>query len=144
MSTTFCPEEHARKSNETSWFIGSNGALGVWIGPSGMQIYKVECRRCGYRTSALPHAQVDYWLRAGVDIEWTESSADRYGPRDRPPCGYAECTNTVTQLHHYAPRNTFGADDADNWPVGALCQDHHRQWHQVMDGYRWHRKSVTR
>ncbi|MFN8147951.1 MAG: hypothetical protein U0R76_10845 [Candidatus Nanopelagicales bacterium] len=56
------------------------------------------------------------------------------------PC--ARCgTTTGTELHHWAPRNTF--PDADDWPTSYLCRDCHRTWHRTMDGYRWHARRAS-
>jgi hypothetical protein len=57
-------------------------------------------------------------------------------PTDYRPCSYRDCQNPGIDMHHWAPRNTFGYWDCDNWPVSYLCKDHHRQWHAQMDGYR--------
>jgi hypothetical protein len=34
--------------------------------------------------------------------------------------------------HHFAPKCRFGLEESFKWPVGYLCQTHHRIWHQKM------------
>lgn len=45
------------------------------------------------------------------------------------PCGYLGCKNIGTELHHYAPQHLFS--DAWSYPVGYLCKEHHKKWHEV-------------
>jgi hypothetical protein len=56
------------------------------------------------------------------------------------PCEHCG-TTTGTELHHWAPRNTF--TDADSWPTSYLCRDCHHTWHRLMDGYRWHARRAS-
>lgn len=52
-------------------------------------------------------------------------------------------TTTGVELHHWAPRNTFGQEEADLWPTSYLCRAHHQIWHQTMDGYRWNNRAAS-
>ena len=50
----------------------------------------------------------------------------------RPPC--IRCGAFGTQLHHFAPRAIFGAEEAELWPSAWLCPDCHDYWHRMMKG----------
>jgi len=44
------------------------------------------------------------------------------------PCAVRGCTNIGTEYHHFSPRHIF--EDADDWPTGYLCKEHHKEWHK--------------
>lgn len=46
------------------------------------------------------------------------------------PCEVCGSTDG-TEWHHWAPRHLFG-DEAESWPMGALCRMCHRRWHAVV------------
>jgi len=50
----------------------------------------------------------------------------------RPPC--VRCGTFGTELHHFAPRAVFGAEEAEMWPTAWLCPDCHDYWHRMMKG----------
>jgi hypothetical protein len=49
-----------------------------------------------------------------------------------PPC--ARCGAWGTELHHFAPRDIFGFDEAALWPTAYLCPRCHAHWHTTMQG----------
>ncbi len=51
-------------------------------------------------------------------------------------CSRNSCRNRDIEWHHIAPKEVFGWEEADEWPVVPLCQEHHREWHRRMIGYR--------
>lgn len=121
-----------------AWVRGDDEALGVIITANGTRQHKMMCRRCNTTGSPIPTRWLDKWGLTPKDIAWSRTNT----PATYPPCVYVGCPVTPTELHHFAPRNTFGGD-ADQWPVLPLCRTHHVEWHQRMDGYRWHAKSVA-
>ena len=102
-----------------------------WIRKSnGDQQPAKRCLFCGAVSACGPVRRgdpIDDWcLRDNVDRS--------------EPC--ARCGSTDgTELHHWAPRNTF--PDANAWPTSYLCRDCHHAWHRTMDGYRWHAKAAS-
>ena len=50
------------------------------------------------------------------------------------PCQYQGCTTPhhLVERHHFAPKARFGYEEADRWPQGYLCKQHHDVWHEVM------------
>ena len=49
------------------------------------------------------------------------------------PCCIVGCTETSIEDHHFAPKEFFGADEAENWPRGWLCVRHHHLWHNTIN-----------
>ena len=41
----------------------------------------------------------------------------------------AHCGNRATELHHWAPKAIFGAEEAGRWPMDYLCKTCHDLWH---------------
>lgn len=132
-----CTSAHST-ATPTGWVRGANEALGVIICTNGTRQHKLRCRACGTAGGPIGTKQLDAWGYAPSNIEWQQVN----DPYKYPPCSYQGCVASTTEYHHFAPRNTFGAD-AENWPVMPLCRLHHMQWHTVMDGYRWQRKGVA-
>lgn len=44
-------------------------------------------------------------------------------------CAVCGCERSDVEWNHYAPRALFGSE-ADRWPAGWLCTDHHEEWHK--------------
>lgn len=97
---------------------------------------RMRCSTCGtHNLDDIAQARAAAW---GLTVR------GRLTPRVRTslgPCSVKGCEETNVELHHFAPRNTFG-EECDDWPVSALCVPHHREWHTRMDGYRWHRPAA--
>lgn len=133
---TGCHERHASKIGGR-WFRGTDDELGFLFQGNGAVKYRLRCRACHCESSDIPHNQGRRWQEASP-ITWT-----RIRPSNvYPPCVVLGCLQDGSEDHHFAPRNTFG-DEADNWPVLALCHEHHFFWHRTMDGYRWHARAVA-
>ena len=132
---TDCSERHARKSGAV-WIQGSHDTYREVVQGNGARMIRVACGACEKKIGFLPFDVWRRWVASGAMLTLPSIVHD---PREHEPCSYSGCTNMPTEYHHFAPRNTFG-DDADNWVCGYLCRPHHRQWHQTMDGYSWHRK----
>jgi hypothetical protein len=47
------------------------------------------------------------------------------------------CHCEGAQLHHFAPQTLadYFGNEWHNWPTAYLCQDHHRQWHEIVTWY---------
>lgn len=45
----------------------------------------------------------------------------------------ARCGVVGTELHHWAPKEWVGADEADRWPMAELCRPCHRTWHRAAE-----------
>ncbi len=94
---------------------------------------KLACRTCRHTTGFLPHTIINEWgLRSALAIV-----------KDGPDCCYEGCTNVGGEYHHWAPRSVFGWEESGRYGVVVLCREHHRQWHTMMDGYRWQARGVA-
>lgn len=131
-----CSQGHG---TDFSWrtIIDCDSSLGTITEPNGTIKFRVRCNECASESADMPTQTGHNLLQAGAEISWNRTATRNY-----PPCSYTGCTTPITEYHHFAPRNTFG-DDADNWPVMPLCRKHHQQWHQQMDGYRWHARRTA-
>lgn len=137
MHPQMCDRQHSRKVNG-QWVRGDNEEPGEVICANGVTQVKMRCGYCGAKSGALPYKVIHAWGLVQADCTWRVE----HEPYEHQPCIVLNCGLKPTEQHHFAPRNTFGAD-ADLWPVLPLCVAHHREWHQRMDGYRWHRKGIA-
>jgi fructosamine-3-kinase len=46
---------------------------------------------------------------------------------DAPRC--ERCGQRGAELHHWAPKEIFGEEEAEHWPKDYLCVTCHRDWH---------------
>ena len=135
-----CPETHALKIYDDTtpnglWRRGSNTAIGMLQQGNGTIKWRGRCRTCLTESSDIPTSVIEAW---GLNtIEWTRVTT----PNQYPTCAVHSCDQPGTDNHHFAPYNTFGSAAGD-WPTAPLCRTHHLDWHQTMDGYRWHRKGI--
>lgn len=131
-----CEREHAHPNGqETRWYVPDDARLGVVVGGGGGRSnYKLRCPECGHEAGPIPYSVVDRLVLEGRKVTWWR------GPLHEPPdCSVDRCAEPGTEDHHFAPKNVFGAD-ADRWPIAPLCHEHHREWHERMDGYRRNEK----
>lgn len=134
---THCPYQHSTKRYpEGVWIRGDDEIPGAVYTANGLTQVKMRCNWCGQTSGALPTTLVAEW--GIVEYGWSKHHA----PRDYDPCVIKGCDETPTEYHHFAPRNTFGAE-AELWPCLPLCRPHHNRWHRQMDGYSWHRKATV-
>lgn len=131
-----CKQPHSGKL-DGKWHYSPGSKLGLLIQGNGVETYYLYCPVCGQKTGHIPKTMSAKLLAGGHLPERVHVNT----PIDYPPCSYRGCQQPGKDWHHFAPRNTF--IDADNWPVMPLCQDHHRTWHQEMDGYLWTAKTVA-
>lgn len=123
-----CPTVHPFHTGGHGFSPGADSLrLGVMVKANGSRVYQLWCPDCHIRVD-LTASQA---RALGRPIEW------EYRCPPNPPCSYRDCGRTDAELHHWAPVNSFGWDDAERWPQSWLCRDHHRQWHRQMTGYRW-------
>lgn len=47
--------------------------------------------------------------------------------KDAPRC--ERCGERGAELHHWAPKEIFGEEEAELWPKDYLCPTCHRDWH---------------
>lgn len=134
---TQCSSQHTTKT-EGRWVRGHDETPGLVICANGAQQVKMQCNLCGHRSGPLPYRLIHAWGIKRTDVGWEQVN----DPAEYPPCVVEGCGAVPTELHHFAPRNTF-ADHADLWPVSPLCRLHHIEWHRRMDGYRWQRPAAT-
>lgn len=140
-----CPATHAVKTYTDgvgTWTRGTDNVWFQYVQGNGGKKYRFRCLLCGRKSGDVPHDLIKQWIREGVIGARDLAPPVTRAPRTYPDCSYAGCTATITEQHHFAPRNTFGSD-ADSWPVLPLCREHHTQWHQRMDGYRWHMRGAA-
>jgi hypothetical protein len=46
------------------------------------------------------------------------------------------CGDRESELHHWAPKEIFGKDEAEGWPKDYLCVPCHLQWHDTINSHR--------
>lgn len=116
MSSPFCRSDQHTWSPEVVGYRKANGLI----------FPAQECTTCGH-------------VRTLLGIPMTQEQAaelrlarDRVG--ERPPC--ERCGALGTELHHWAPRDAFGAVEADGWPTSWLCRPCHQLWHRTMNRWR--------
>jgi hypothetical protein len=95
------------------------------ITASGVTQYHLRC--C---TEHRPHGPVFSKLLTARERKNSIIFRDNTGMYHYKPC--QRCGDPNSEHHHWAPRKLF--KDADEWPMGYLCQVCHRKWHQVMNG----------
>lgn len=107
--------------------------------------YCEQCKCLAMMGTFLPHSlvipHVESLSEAMQQRFWAERIRHDYSAESR--C--CVCGTTGAQMHHFAPQSLadhFG-NEWHNWPTALLCQDHHRQWHEIvtwyMPGYRQRR-----
>lgn len=47
-----------------------------------------------------------------------------------------KCGNRDSALHHWAPKEIFGLDEAELWPKDYLCDKCHILWHEKINSAR--------
>jgi hypothetical protein len=127
---TNCPNQHL----SLPWFPHGGLQLGIFIKRNGTQSYELWCPLCRCRESArITKALALSW---NIPVQYV-----RHSPGEVSECEYIGCGQPA-ELHHFAPRNWFGFEEADNWPTAWLCPMHHKEWHRRMNGYRQFAKSI--
>lgn len=137
-----CTLAHTRKKYDgtaSRWVRGESEDLEMLKASNGRISFHLRCRGCGYRSSAMPFRLLPEW---NLDPQRDVARVQINPPGTYAPCVVKGCYVTPTEYHHFSPYNTFGAD-ADSWPVLPLCRPHHVEWHQRMDGYKWHAKRAA-
>lgn len=100
--------------------------LGVRIAGNGSYQVVPWCSECErWASAAISHAGA----LAGRRISDLPVIADNRGTLGR--CSRRGCDREAVEDHHFAPRAIFGPD-ADEWPRGLLCVEHHIEWHRRM------------
>lgn len=46
------------------------------------------------------------------------------------------CGERKAERHHWAPKEIFGADEAERWPKDYLCVPCHLKWHDTINSFR--------
>lgn len=99
-------------------------ALGIQRKSNGAEVVREWCELCGWRSQEIARSRYSSDTLAALplieDLVTTDTT-----------CGYRGCVNTAVENHHYAPQAIFGAE-ADNYPIGPLCVEHHNHWHNTI------------
>lgn len=116
-----------------------------------------ECRRCATsrlhvltRNQTLNGSVMVGWL-CSVCLSWTTDKRGRlwipltdlrtFGVNvDELPIRStiaacercARCGARNVEVHHWAPRALFGAEEAERWPKDHMCPTCHSEWHRVV------------
>ena len=101
---------------------------GRTIMSSGRQHLSERCNKCGRNFNGPRYPFVP--KPEGVDMEQYPVSKNYL--ESARPCEV--CGKVGTELHHWAPRAVF-KDEADNWPTGWLCPEHHKEWSDRVKRY---------
>lgn len=83
------------------------------------------CRHCTYWNGGWSFARLQQ--EHGVTPDQLPIERDYLDDAD--PCAVRGCRNPGAEYHHWAPQSIF--EDADMWPISPLCQQHHRNWHDL-------------
>jgi len=100
--------------------------LGVRIAGNGSYQVVDVCPNCDQQSGPVPHGRLGALGLAVADLAVV---ADYRGGIGR--CCKRGCDREAVEDHHFAPRAAFGAE-ADEWPRGLLCVEHHIEWHRRM------------
>jgi hypothetical protein len=103
---------------------GTEWALSRQKAQNGAMHIRAGCA-CGTGGPFVPRSQLRF-ARIEVSALPLVPAADGGFPGECAVCGLDE-----VEWHHVAPRALFG-DEAELWPVVALCIPHHVQWHRVL------------
>jgi hypothetical protein len=55
--------------------------------------------------------------------------------RNAKECGYRNCIKTNKEIHHYAPKEVFGVEEAEKYVKGFLCDEHHKLYHDMVENF---------
>ena len=130
----YCDGPHPEICNEKWRYPKGRTAIRQFIKQNGVVNYELVCTTpgCRFISSPIPNAAGAILLGKLPELK------TRYAARVSVCC-YDGCESTAVEWHHFAPYNTFG-EEANKFPVQPLCRDHHRYWHEKMDGYQWRRR----
>lgn len=133
----YCDGPHPELHNGKWRYPQGRTAIRKFIKVNGAVNYELVCTTtgCRFKSSPIPSAAAPHLVNKLPVLE------DRLAGSVGHVCCYDGCESREIEWHHFAPYNTFGAE-ADRFPIQPLCRDHHRHWHQTMDGYQW-RKAGT-
>jgi len=98
--------------------------LGLQRKRNGAEVVREWCEWCDWRSDEIARRKFSSEVLAVLPV--AEDLTD-----NETTCGYRGCISPSTEDHHYAPRAMFGTE-ADNYPVGPLCVEHHNHWHQTI------------
>ena len=101
---------------------GTNCEIYKQYNRSGSLVVVERCPEC--RSNPAP--QRAFLPKKDYDVDNLPLFEDYTKEAER--CGVKGCENIGVEYHHYAPRHLF--DNADDWAVGWLCREHHREWHE--------------
>lgn len=119
----FLDHEHVRRVDGRWVFPAlAAGVVGIRECADGTWQAVWTCSNCEYRTSAIAHYELERRGMAIRDLPVVESYLGQFGR-----CVVKGCESVDVQLNHFGPRAIF-RDDADRWPTGYLCREHHREW----------------
>lgn len=127
-----CSNPHSHQITKSKWNIHPSNILGVVIQANGVRKYVLKCPECRGSLGTPTKAIAAEMIRRGYEPVVLRVNP----PIQYNPCAYRDCPQPGIDMHHWAPRNVFGCWDCDNWPVSYLCKNHHKEWHNRMDGYR--------
>ena len=105
------------------------------------RFFRVRMASGEYHVGSEPPGERSWWPKYHPEVlEWM--GANGYTCTEELPvevdhmsgtCGRCGCEGT--EIHHTAPREIF--EDADEWPTMELCVEHHREWHERMNAWRY-------
>ena len=78
----------------------------------------------------ISKTELQKWIPLGESHE----SIPIWKIKDAPRC--SRCGDRGAELHHWAPKEIFGEDEAELWPKDYLCVTCHRDWHGKINFYR--------
>jgi hypothetical protein len=111
--------------------------LGIYIKSNGNKEFRLRCSGCAKPHQAIRKTYAKQLIEhAGMAIEFVTDGRDH-----KRVCVVCDCEEIGTEMHHFAPRNIFGSE-CNDWPYLPLCREHHRYWHNKMNGYQTCAKSA--
>lgn len=140
-SSLNCPERqlHAKLDDDDGFLVDYMHSIIVEIRlAKGARRIQITCMHCTYTTSQVKKI---YWDELFKNAKHKADTQRKRKAHELQRCSYAYCENFGDHLHHWAPRNTFGYQEAERWPTSYLCPFHHAMWHNTMNGYHTNNKS---
>jgi hypothetical protein len=110
--------------------IGQNGGEKfTWVCSS--------CKRQGCFSDGKPGSKPFYIPNQIILANFTREQIDALSvimPDAINRC--VRCGNRKSELHHWAPKEIFGKDEAESWPKDHLCVPCHLLWHDTIKALR--------
>ena len=97
------------------------------ITTSGAEFYGRWCPVCKWWANPGTWISKELLIQHGLDLANIRTAILDSSQR----C--SKCGLRGAELHHWAPKELFGANEAENWPKDYLCVSCHQTWHKTIN-----------